>query len=272
MKTNFHTHSCFCDGKGEPQEYVEYAIAHAFTHLGFSSHAPVPFKNDFAIKAEHYRDYCDTVRFLKEKYAERIAIYLGLEIDYIPRILDDFQPLIGEGRLDYCIGGVHLVNNPDDDPANIWFIDGPKQETYDEGLQRVFHGDVRRGVTAFFYQTNLMIERTRPNVVAHFDKIDMHNRGRFFSTDEQWYKELLFETIDHIHSAGIIAEVNTRGLYKKRHADFYPSQTALQRMKELRIPVLVGTDAHEPANLDMYEGAFEMLESMHYPEIVYTPF
>ena len=265
---NFHTHSRFCDGKGELREYVEYAIAHGFSQLGFSGHAPVPFENTFAIRGEEYSAYCDEVRRLKKLYKEQLDIRLGLEIDYIPKVLDDFTTLIQQGELEYFIGGIHLVNNPEEDPNDLWFIDGPLQETYDEGLQRVFHGDIKRGVTAFFHQTNEMITRMRPPIVAHCDKIVMHNRGRFFDYNEKWFRNLLCETIHLIHEAGCIAEINTRGLYKRRHNDFYPAKETIEYMNTLGIPVIVSSDAHEPANLDMFEGAYEFLRDIHYREVV----
>lgn len=265
---NFHTHSRHCDGKGELVEYAEYALSHGFSQLGFSGHAPVPFDNNFAIRNDDYLCYCDEVRSLKNSYQGRLDIRLGLEIDYIPQVLDDFSPLIQQGGLEYFIGGVHLVNNPQEDPNDLWFIDGPLQKTYDEGLQRVFHGDIRRGVTAFFHQTNEMIDRTRPTIVAHCDKIVMHNCGRYFDTNDKWFRNLLYDTIHHIHEAGCIAEINTRGLYKKRHNDFYPDKETIRYMNTLGIPVIVSTDAHEPANLNMFEGAYDFLADIHYKEIV----
>lgn len=269
--TNYHTHSHYCDGKGELREYVEYALAHGFCELGFSGHAPVPFENTFAIHQEDYLTYCNEVRALKEEYRGRISIHLGLEIDYIPGVLDDFTKLIEEGGLEYFIGGVHLVNRSDN-PNELWFIDGSKQEMYDEGLQRVYGGDIRRGVGAFFRQTNEMIEQVRPPVIAHFDKIVMHNRDRYFTYDEPWFRNLVYETVELIRETGCIAEINTRGLYKKRHTDFYPATETIRHMSQRGIPVLVGTDAHEPANLDMFEGVFELLDELHYSEIVYSPF
>lgn len=278
MLSNYHTHSHYCDGKGELQEYVDYALAHGFSALGFSGHAPLPFANKFSIPTEQYDAYCSEVRQLQTRYADRLQIRLGLEIDYIPGVHPDFHPLIEQGNLDYCIGGVHLVANPDDTEwlrshpteaaERLWFIDGPLQETYDEGLQRVFHGDIRRGVTAFFHQTNAMIESQRPTVVAHFDKIVMHNRNRYFTESEAWYRNLIGETIALIHETGCIAELNTRGLYKRRHTDYYPSRTLLSMMNDLRIPIIVGTDAHEPCNLDQFEGAHTLLQSIGYHEVV----
>lgn len=280
MKTNYHTHSSYCDGKASPREMAAFAAAHGFTHLGFSGHAPLPFANSFSIKDDQYDAYCAEVRALQAEHLGRMAVKLGLEIDYVPGVCDDFRPLIAQGGLDYFIGGVHLVTDPSDTdwlrthPAEagerIWFIDGPHQETYDEGLQRVFHGDIRRGVTAFFHQTNAMIESQRPTIVAHFNKIVMHNRGRYFSEEDPWYSDLVHETIRLIAETGCIAEVNTRGIYKKRHSDYYPSRQLLREMNDLRIPVIVSTDAHAPDDLLRTEGAHEYLREIGYKEVVST--
>lgn len=285
MYTNYHTHSKYCDGKGELREYVEYALAHGFSHLGFSGHAPVPFENSFAIKQEDYISYCNEVRALKEEYAGRIEIKLGLEIDYVPGILDNFTPLIQDGGLEYVIGSVHLVfnpQNPDPEPAdpalfskhpnpnNLWFIDGSKVETYDDGLHRIFKGDVRHAVRTFFYQNNAMIENTRPTIVGHFDKIVMHNKGRYFDYDEPWFLDLVHETMQLIREVGSIAEINTRGLYKGRHNDFYPAARTIKTMNEKNIPVMVSTDAHAPENLTQFEGAYDFLRDIHYKNVVFT--
>lgn len=266
-KVNFHTHSSYCDGKAPIRDFVERAIALGFQSLGFSGHAPVPFENTFAIAPSQFQDYCSEVRSLQSEYQDRIAIYLGLEIDYIPGILDDFKPLIESGKLDYHIGSVHLVNRPDQ-PDNLWFIDGGRQETYDEGLYRVFEGDIRKGVTAFFHQTNRMIETQRPTIVGHFDKIVMHNRGRYFDYNESWVQRLIGETVALIKECGCIAEINSRGLYKGRHTDFYPAQSTIMKMNERGIPVLVGSDAHHPDDLDRFEGAYDFLKAIGYKEIV----
>ena len=114
MISNYHTHSRYCDGRGELREYVDYALSKGFKALGFSGHAPVPFPNNFSIKDDDYLNYCNEVRALKAEYAGRIDIRLGLEIDYIPGLLEDFTPLVEQGGLDYTIGSVHLIPNPND--------------------------------------------------------------------------------------------------------------------------------------------------------------
>lgn len=269
--TNYHTHSTYCDGKASPREMVDFAVAHGFTALGFSGHSPLPFDNTYSIT--DYDGYCREIRALQQEYKDRIQISLGLEFDYVPGMLEDFTPLIKQGGLDYTIGSVHLIPVPGTTPHDgndLWMIDGPRYERYDEGLNRLFGGDIRAGVRAYFHQQNAMLERNRPTVVGHPDKIVMHNRSRYFHEDEPWYRDLALETIHLIHELGLICEINTRGIYKGRHADYYPGKWLIQEMKTLRLPVIVSTDAHAPEDLLRTEGAYEYLREIGYPEVLQT--
>ena len=269
MLSNYHTHSCYCDGKATPRQMVEAAISYGFKALGFSGHCPLPFDNTFSIT--NYEGYCNEIRALKEEFAGRIDIHLGLEIDYIPGMLEDFTPLIEQGCLEYTIGSVHLIPAEGVVPHSgddLWMIDGSRYETYDDGLMKHYGGDIRRGVRAYFHNQNAMLERNRPTIVGHPDKIVMHNRDRYFTEDEPWYRDLTLETIHLIHELGLICEINTRGIYKGRHADYYPAKWLIQEMKNLRIPVLVSTDAHAPEDLLRTEGAYEYLAEIHYPEVL----
>lgn len=267
IKANYHTHSHYCDGKGDIKEYIEMAISKGLTHLGFSGHAPVPFENTFAISNDKYNDYCSKINRLKEEYNDKIKIFLGLEIDYIPGISDNFSTLINEGNLDYCIGSVHLVNKNKDN--NLWFIDGSKQETYDEGLNRVFGGDIKAAVKAFFHQTNDMLTSQHPDILGHFNKVVMHNKERYFSSSDKWFINLVYETLEIVKSTDCVCEINTRGLYKGRYYDYYPSKDIIQIMNDMEIPVVVSTDAHCPDELDKYEGVFEFLKAIKYRHVMY---
>ncbi|MBR0169684.1 MAG: histidinol-phosphatase [Bacteroidales bacterium] len=268
-KTNFHTHSNYCDGKATLREMVDFAVAHNFTALGFTGHCPLPFDNTYSIT--DYEGYCNEVRALKEEYADRIEISLGLEMDYVPGMLEDFSPLIKQGGLEYTIGSIHLIPAEGSAPRSaddLWMIDGSRYQTYDEGLMKHFGGDIRRGVRAYFHNENAMLERNRPTIVGHPDKIVMHNRDRYFTEDEPWYRDLALETIHLIKELDLICEINTRGIYKGRHADYYPGKWLIQEMKQLHIPVLVSTDAHAPEDLLRTEGAYEYLQEIGYRDVL----
>jgi histidinol-phosphatase (PHP family) len=248
---NLHTHSKYCDGSGNPEDYVISAVDKKFHTLGFSSHAPVPFENNFAIKNDdELRDYCETIRGLQKKYEGVISIYCALELDYIEGKSRDFADFKETFGLDYTIGSVHLVRNSDDE--RMWFIDGAKVETYTAGLNNIFGGDARKAVKAFYDQQVRMLNTQKPDIIGHFDKIKMHNQERYFKEDEPWYIDLVMELIETIEKSGTIVEVNTRGIYKKRSSDLYPGKWILKILKDKNIPITLSADAHRPEEIDGY--------------------
>ena len=263
---NLHTHSIFSDGKSTPEDVVLEAINQGLKVLGFSDHSPVPFENSFAIKNNEVNNYITTIKSLKEKYKDQIDIYCSMEMDFIPGIVKDFKKTKEELNLDYMIGSVHLVGNNID---RLWFIDGSKAETYDEGLFNYYDGDIKKGVKAFFHQYNEMIETEEFDIVGHFDKIKMHNRGRYFSENDKWYRDYLMETLTLIKEKSLIVEVNTRGIYKKRSDDFYPSAWLFPIMREMNIPVVISSDSHKAEELTLcFKEAEEALRASGYKETV----
>ena len=261
---NLHTHSNFSDGKANAEDVVIEAVNQGLKVLGFSDHSPVPFENTFAIKNENVNNYISTIKSLKEKYQDKIDIYCSMEMDFIPGIIKDFKKTKEELGLDYMIGSVHLVGN---NIEKLWFIDGSKVETYDEGLNNYFNGDIKKGVKTFFYQYNEMIETEVFDIVGHLDKIKMHNRNRYFLEEDKWYCDLLMETLTLIKEKSLIVEVNTRGIYKKRSSDFYPSTWILPIMREMNIPVVISSDAHLPNELTLcFKEAEDALKAAGYKE------
>jgi histidinol-phosphatase (PHP family) len=266
---NLHTHSFFCDGKESPEEYVKQAIGLGFHTLGFSSHAPVPFHNNFSLKEDKMDDYFSTIRKLGDTYTDQINILLSMEIDFIPGITRDFSEFKSAGKLDYVIGGVHLVRNPE--KPDLWFIDGPKQETFDDGLHKIFAGNPRKGVEAYFSQIMEMVATQKPDIIAHFDKIKMHNKNRYFLEEEGWYKDLVWKTLKFIaDESNCIVEVNTRGMYKKRSETFSPAPHILEQIHHLKIPITLSSDAHHPKELDGYfPEAIQVIKEIGFKELVY---
>jgi histidinol-phosphatase (PHP family) len=245
---NYHTHSRHCDGVKAPEEYIKEAIARGFDSLGFSAHAPLPFENTWSIRPGMLDQYCVDIRHQQKKYSRDLNVLLGLEIDYIPGISKPFAEWRKECGLDYIIGGVHLVKRPGN--KELWFIDGGPQG-YDTGLKDLFDMNIQVAVETYFGQLWEMLRIETLDIVAHCDKIKMNNRERYFSTNDKWYKELLVATAEVIAHAGCIAEVNTRGIYKKRCEETYPSEYLLKEFLKLKVPVTISTDAHHPTEISL---------------------
>ena len=285
---NLHTHSIYSDGKSQPREIVEEAVRQGLTTLGFSEHSPLPFDNNFSVKEADMPRYVAEIAQLKAEFKDKIDICCGLEADYLTGVSEPFAVTKEKYHLDYLIGGVHLVfdsafrqaQRPKDpepvkgptntiNPDEIWFIDGPKWEVYDEGLQKFFDGDIRRAVRRFYEQSNEMIENEQFNIIAHFDKIKMHNRERYFHEDEPWYRKLALETLDLIREKGLVMEINTRGIYKKRYNGFYPSPWLMEEACKMGVPAVISADAHHFSEITLeFAAAEEALKKAGYRSVV----
>ena len=265
---NLHTHSVYSDGKSQPREIVEEAVRQGLTTLGFSEHSPLPFDNNFSVKEADMPRYVVEIAQLKKEFKDKIDLYCGLEADYLTGVSEPFAVTKEKYHLDYLIGGVHLVGQSVH-PDEIWFIDGSKWEVYDEGLQKFFDGDIRRAVRRFYEQTNEMIENEQFDIIAHFDKIKMHNRDRYFHEDEPWYRKLALDTLDLIREKGLVMEINTRGIYKKRYNGFYPSPWLMEEACKMNIPAIISADAHHFSEITLeFTAAEEALKNAGYRNVV----
>jgi len=300
MLTNYHSHSHYCDGKGSPEQQVQGAIAQGLRVFGFSSHCPVPFENQWSMKAERLADYLAETRALKAKYEGQIELYTGLEVDFIPAPPPPSPPCDGptqlgrgyaapfpsEGRsrgrqgqdgtprgigvkdfpmLDYCVGSVHYVGlNQFGKP---WEIDGSSVE-FLECLDTLYDGDIRAVLQKYYGIIRQMVETDPPQIMGHLDKIKMHNAARIlFNESESWYVEEVEQTLQTIVKAGIIVEINTRGNYK-RGLDLYPSGWIIKRMKELQIPICINSDSHRPEEITAsFPLAFQTAKAAGYDEV-----
>ena len=282
-KCNFHTHSLFCDGKNSAEEMVLAAIEKGFDVLGFSSHCmhPLnpefykPFDNIWHIPAENIKAYTEEIGRLKEKYADKIQIYLGFEADYfdsadygtaIPAKTDyeEFSP-------DYLIGAVHFINTD-----KGFFTVDHKPEIVKENLIRLYskpNGEIdgRAAVCDYFAAEREMLKKGDFDIIAHCDLIKLRNGPlNFFDPEESWYKDEIKATALEIARSGAIAEINTGAIGRGIMDDTYPSQYFLELLYELGVPVCINSDAHTTAMLDgAFDRAAAQAKKTGYTELVY---
>lgn len=269
IKTNYHSHSLFCDGKSSMEDMLIAAIEKNFTHWGFSAHAPVPFENTFAITKGDVPAYIEEYKRLKNKYSDKINTFVGMEMDFISDLQEDIEKQAKNYGLEYIIGSVHQVKEHNDS-QDSWFIDGHDPNVYDKGLEELFDNDIKRAAETYFSQQIEMIQKNKIDVIAHLDKITMHNKGRFFNNKTPWYKDLVISLLEEVKKHDVICEINSRGLYKKRHNDFYPSQCWWKIIKEKNIKICLASDCHKDDETDLYfDTAKDILKSINYTTLYY---
>ncbi len=99
MLSNFHTHTLFCDGDNSAEEMVLSAIDKGFSALGFSGHGYTDFDLSYCMR--DISQYIAEINRLKEKYKNKIDIFLGIE--------EDSKCLQNRSDFDYIIGSSHYT-------------------------------------------------------------------------------------------------------------------------------------------------------------------
>ena len=114
MKTNYHTHTNWCDGRDSMERMALAAVDKGFSELGFSSHAMLPAGPlDWTLTAERMGDYVTEARELADGYDGRLRILCGIEADYLSGASSPDRRVYAAYDLDYVIGSGHFVRAAD---------------------------------------------------------------------------------------------------------------------------------------------------------------
>lgn len=249
FKTNYHSHSEFCDGTGKLEDYVKSAINKDFDVLGFSGHAPLPFERGWTIPTTKLKSYIDELKRLQSTYKEKIDIKIGLEVDYINNIMgpaDSFYKKIG---LNFIIGSVHLLS--DGETEGYLSIDYKKSEI-EQLINKTFGGDARLLVKKYYNKIRHMSEQRGFDIIGHLDVIKKNNiNSIYFDETEDWYKKEIDITLECIAANKQIIEINTRNILHDP-SGIYPSPWILKMARYYDIPIMLNSDAHRPDRLDNY--------------------
>ncbi len=237
MLSNLHTHTTFCDGKNTAKEVVLCAIEKGFLSIGFSSHGYTPYDTSYCMKDEAC--YIATVSSLKEKYKDKIQIYLGCEEDALSPV--DRQ------KFDYIIGSLHYLN-----------IGGkfyPIDESY-EGFKKclaLLDNDTDKLANTYFESFCSYIKTRKPDIVGHFDLIT-----KFKNTEDIFcgtnYPEISKDYTKKVASCDVIFEVNTGAIAKGYRKTPYPSEDLLYILKKNNAKITLSSDSHSADTLDFYFG------------------
>lgn len=239
--TNYHSHSLYCDGRAGMRDFVRMAVSRGFTSYGFSSHAPLPFPTHWSMEWDRMDDYLSEFRRLKEQYADRIELSVGLEIDYLN---EDSHPATARFQdlpLDYRIGSVHMVYDPRGELVDV----DVTADAFHRLVDKHFGGDLERVVRLYYERMARMVQLGGFDIVGHADKI--HYNAVCYRPglmDEAWYDDLVNDLFSLIAGQGMQVEINT----KARHdlGTFYPDERYFGRLHRMDIPLQVNSDAHYP--------------------------
>lgn len=243
--TNYHSHTLYCDGRAAMEDFIRFAIDRGFTSYGISSHAPLPFPTHWTMEWDRMEDYLSEFRRMKEKYAGKIELAVGLEIDYLD---EENNPAVSRFRelpLDYRIGSVHMLYDAKGEVVDIDVSAGVFRGIVDNR----FDGDLDKVVHLYYGSLSLMVESGGFDIVGHADK--MHYNAAAYRPgllDEPWYDGLVRNFFKQIAAHNYIVEINTKAFDSL--GTFYPNERYFPLLKELGVRVQVNSDAHYPERID----------------------
>ena len=261
MFADYHIHTYYSDDSTYPMEQVvKDAISKGITDLCFTDHVDYGIKEDadkltteqrqeLKVKIQNpnvpqynvdYPAYVAEYHDLKEKYADKINLKLGMEFGLQIHTIPQYQKLFNIYPFDFIIMSCHQVENKE-----FWTQEFQQGRSQDEYNQRYYDEILAQVKNYHDY-----------SVLGHLDLIARYDKAGIYPFAKIRDKIAEILKIVIADSKGI--ELNTSSVRYKIHnakgePELTPSREILALYKELggRI-ITIGSDSHKPEHLGAY--------------------
>lgn len=232
MLYNFHTHTTYCDGKNTAEEMVQKAIELGFSKLGFSGHSYTEFDLEPCMTREGTEEYKKEITALKEKYKDKIEIFLGIEYDY--HSIEPFD------CYDYVLGSVHYIYKN----GKYLCVDYSRQKQID-AVNEFYGGDFYAYIEDYYKTVADVYNKTKCDIIGHFDLITKYNSdGSLFDTNHPRYIAAWKAAADAIIKTPAVVEINTGGIARGHIKAPYPSKEIIDYFKQNGKKMIFSSDCH----------------------------
>lgn len=252
MLANYHTHTTHCDGANTPEEVVLAALEKGFDIIGFSGHAITGFDKRYCMK--DLAPYRAEILQLKEKYKDRIRIYLGVE--------EDMYQLVRRDQYDYIIGSCHYIYKD----GVYYSVDSGID--YQQRCLEAFGGDPLKMAEAYFSAFCEYIHSRKPDIIGHFDLLTKYDEsGGIDFLGDPAYIALAKKYLAYALESGCVFEVNMGAMARGIRTSPYPSQELLHLLCKENAKLVLSSDSHSIDTLDYsFNEAEDLLRSIGFKE------
>ncbi|SDB97046.1 histidinol-phosphatase HisJ family protein [Parafannyhessea umbonata] len=238
LRCNYHTHTVLCDGSDTPEDVVLEAIAKGFRHLGFSGHMDPDIHMDWPA-------YVAEVSRLRRKYADRLDILMGVELDNM------YDPACCPGA-EYVIGSTHFLDVDSPVPMSV----DSSLDTMRDLCRNYFGGDYYALSRAYFELEAKVYDRLHCTWVGHFDLVTRFNdEAHFLDESDPRYTGPALEAMEYLAGEGVPFEINCGAVNRGRKAELYPRHELLRALHDFGGQIFINADAHQKELLD---GGFDV--------------
>lgn len=266
--SDYHTHNSRCNhAEGNLEDYIKAAIDIGLAEIGFCDHFPYEFLRDlgeipigdYAMPLEEIPNYLKEAEALRDKYKNQISVKIGFEVDFM---IDQEVILIEKikeykDHLDFIFGSVHILSGEN----GKWCFDDNRflKEYSDFGVDNVY--------LQYYTKLENMINSKKFDfdVVSH---LDLPKKFNNFPENREIISDKVNKLLDLIKKRDLVVEINTGG-YRKDVEEQYPSWDILSKIYSLDIPIVLGSDAHQPSEVAYnFKGCLTELKKIGFSQLV----
>jgi histidinol-phosphatase (PHP family) len=232
---DYHVHCHFCrHATGAIEEYARAGLARGLSEICLTPHVPLPdfrpgfFGNRLRMDPDEFPRYLEELEEARRR-VPGITIMSGVEADYVEGTEEYLERFLGSHSFDLVLMSVHFVRAW---PDNQWVFDlsadpRPIGRIYDDYLEAV-----RAGI-----ETGLF------DCVAHLDLIKQKGHPLMDT-----HRAEIEQIVRLCRDRGMSAEINLSGS-RKAIGEPYPSWPIVRLMVEEGLPLVPGSDAHDPSRV-----------------------
>lgn len=232
---DYHMHTPRCNhAVGEVREYAEIAIQRGLKEIGMSDHSPMPngFDAAWRMDATELPDYLREVESVRDEFAARLSVRVGLEADFYPGTEDAVQAMIDGYAWDYVMGSVHYIGD--------WAFDNPDEEKHWKQV------DVEDAYCDYFDLVARSAATGMFDVIGHPDLIKKFGqRAPDGSVRVDRAESLMLEAVK---ASDAVLEISSAGL-RKPVGEIYPHTRIVKKAAAMGITFCFGSDAHAPVEV-----------------------
>jgi len=263
-------------GIDDIEAIIEKAISMKHPNITFIIHTPrlTKFRYlseettniKFVRGSEAYQNYAQKISDLREKYASKINIRYGIELEWMGTKLGlqwNRSKVLLVPDADFIIGSVHFSKE------GIPY-DGSIEET--QKLLKM-RGNLENYWAQYFEEIIEMVSYSSDmiDVVGHLDlpKLYVELPKDFTEIDngDNIVADRLRTLLEMISENNLALDLNLAGL--KKGCGIYPNLSVLKRAKTLKIPIAIGSDTHAINDYgQLYDKAIDYAKQAGYSQYV----
>lgn len=244
---DYHVHTNFSEDCSMPPEIAcRRALERGMQEIAITDHMDFewPIK-PFRFEIEDVEHYFHTLNRLKQTYANRLTIRLGIEMGLQPHTLKASERLCRMYPLDYVLASVHIVDRMD-----------PYLPEYYQNRDKV------KAYTDYYTEIyRLLSEYDAFCVLGHLDYLRRYSIYPYEPTDWRIGMDIVESILIRLIEKGKGLELNTSG-FRHVSGQPHPHPEILKRYRELGGEILtLGSDAHRPEYIGyQFSHAFDILK------------